>query len=154
MLTKIDKGSEKIETLKIPGPETADPQALKKLFKSFPSKEEADPELVEAAKMRIPEMNGLTEEWKLFFEWLLKSRRLTFDFDRYCLYVLEDFEHENTSRGLAVDPEHFLKNTGIDEGSNADLVWALQVVNGITVDIRNFDNPNIFSAIPTAKKSN
>jgi|GEM_PF-6904480 len=83
-------------------------------------------------------MEKLSEIEQRFFYLLKKNKRIIYDFKRYKIWVLENYEDEESSESYCVDAEYLLTKTGMDAFTNADIAWGLKIVNGIDVDIRNF----------------
>lgn len=78
-----------------------------------------------------------TNEEKIFFELLYKYKRVIYDWGYDNLWILENYDNEETSKKSSMTGENFIKITNVCALTSADLVVAL-FSNQIDVEIRNW----------------
>lgn len=76
------------------------------------------------------------ENDRKFFEFLLKFKRVIYDWGNDIFWVLENYADEKNSKNYSMRGEKFLEKTINDEVSSGDMV-VIMLCNGIDIDIRN-----------------
>lgn len=89
-------------------------------------------------KMTINFKNIVPEnvEEKIFFDLLLKFKKLIYDWGYDILWVLENYDDEKKSKNYSMTGENFIQRTTAYAITAADIVYTL-LCNGIDVEIRN-----------------